>query len=149
MCARVCVFAAEIPEEQLRTCGVADCGLDVQGNSTTTRPAQELVQTLLGCYIGNVTAVLPRQCWTNGTHTVIKTGEIERADQEGIRPVNRFHRCRVQVTPDPGRCPGVSSSWTTRATSANGLLPRRPGADIFIQVWRRSTWRSSGVPSDA
>lgn len=58
LCVCVFVFIAEIPDEQLRTCGVADCGLVVQSNSTTTRPAQELVQTLLGCYIGNVTNVL-------------------------------------------------------------------------------------------
>ncbi|XP_003971963.1 protein unc-93 homolog A isoform X1 [Takifugu rubripes] len=43
---------AEIPEEQLRTCGVTECGLVVQSNGTTPRPAQEVVQTLLGCYIG-------------------------------------------------------------------------------------------------
>ncbi|CAG12950.1 unnamed protein product, partial [Tetraodon nigroviridis] len=50
---------AEITDEQLRTCGVADCGLVVPGNSTALRPAQELVQTLLGCYIGvGVLAVL-------------------------------------------------------------------------------------------
>uniref|UniRef100_H2SU40 Protein unc-93 homolog A n=1 Tax=Takifugu rubripes TaxID=31033 RepID=H2SU40_TAKRU len=40
---------AEIPEEQLRTCGVTECGLVVQSNGTTPRPAQEVVQTLLGC----------------------------------------------------------------------------------------------------
>lgn len=52
------VFAADIPDEQLRTCGAFDCGLVVHSNSSTaTRPAQELVQTLLGCYIGNVTSV--------------------------------------------------------------------------------------------
>uniref|UniRef100_H3DP89 Protein unc-93 homolog A n=1 Tax=Tetraodon nigroviridis TaxID=99883 RepID=H3DP89_TETNG len=45
---------AEITDEQLRTCGVADCGLVVPGNSTALRPAQELVQTLLGCYIVGV-----------------------------------------------------------------------------------------------
>lgn len=59
----VCVFIGEIPDEQLSTCGVADCGLVVQSNSTTPRPAQELVQILLGCYIGNVTNVQSRQCW--------------------------------------------------------------------------------------
>uniref|UniRef100_A0A3Q3XCC3 Protein unc-93 homolog A n=1 Tax=Mola mola TaxID=94237 RepID=A0A3Q3XCC3_MOLML len=43
---------ADIPEEQLQTCGAADCGLVVSSNSTTTRPAQKLVWTLVGCYIG-------------------------------------------------------------------------------------------------
>lgn len=47
------MFTAEIPEEQLRTCGVTSCGLVVQSNGTSSRPAQETVQTLLGCYIGN------------------------------------------------------------------------------------------------
>ncbi|TKS75355.1 Protein unc-93 -like protein A [Collichthys lucidus] len=43
-----------IPEEQLQTCGTADCGLSVNSssNSTTTRPEQKLVWTLVGCYIG-------------------------------------------------------------------------------------------------
>ncbi|KAA8582854.1 hypothetical protein FQN60_015400, partial [Etheostoma spectabile] len=41
-----------IPEEQLLTCGAADCGLDISVNSTSTRPAQELVWTLVGSYIG-------------------------------------------------------------------------------------------------
>ncbi|XP_028252453.1 protein unc-93 homolog A [Parambassis ranga] len=43
---------ADIPEEQLQTCGAADCGLFVNASSTTTRPAQKLVWTLVGCYIG-------------------------------------------------------------------------------------------------
>ncbi|XP_023121316.1 protein unc-93 homolog A [Amphiprion ocellaris] len=43
---------ANIPEEQLQSCGAADCGLNISGNSTTIRPAQELVWTLVGCYIG-------------------------------------------------------------------------------------------------
>ncbi|XP_026174996.1 protein unc-93 homolog A [Mastacembelus armatus] len=43
---------ADIPEEQLQSCGAADCGLNVSVNSTTTRPAQELVWTLVGAYIG-------------------------------------------------------------------------------------------------
>ncbi|XP_031178285.1 protein unc-93 homolog A [Sander lucioperca] len=43
---------AFIPEEQLLTCGAADCGLNISANSTTTRPAQQLVWTLVGCYIG-------------------------------------------------------------------------------------------------
>ncbi|XP_078130655.1 protein unc-93 homolog A [Sander vitreus] len=41
-----------IPEEQLLTCGAADCGFNISVNSTTTRPAQQLVWTLVGCYIG-------------------------------------------------------------------------------------------------
>ncbi|XP_032364957.1 protein unc-93 homolog A-like, partial [Etheostoma spectabile] len=47
-----CVLTATIPEEQLLTCGAADCGLDISVNSTSTRPAQELVWTLVGSYIG-------------------------------------------------------------------------------------------------
>ncbi|KAM9339265.1 protein unc-93 homolog A [Symphorus nematophorus] len=43
---------ANIPEEQLKTCGAADCGLSISSNSTTTKPAQKLVSTLVGCYIG-------------------------------------------------------------------------------------------------
>ncbi|XP_075940033.1 protein unc-93 homolog A [Anarhichas minor] len=43
---------ALIPEEQLQSCGAADCGLNIRVNGTTTRPAQKLVQTLVGCYIG-------------------------------------------------------------------------------------------------
>uniref|UniRef100_A0A3B3CE74 Protein unc-93 homolog A n=2 Tax=Oryzias melastigma TaxID=30732 RepID=A0A3B3CE74_ORYME len=43
---------ADIPEEALASCGAADCGLDISVNSTTTRPAQRLVWTLVGCYIG-------------------------------------------------------------------------------------------------
>lgn len=43
---------AFIPEEQLQSCGAADCGLNISINSTTTRPAQKLVWTLVGCYIG-------------------------------------------------------------------------------------------------
>ncbi|XP_056283607.1 protein unc-93 homolog A isoform X3 [Pseudoliparis swirei] len=41
-----------IPEEQLQSCGAADCGLNISVNGTTTRPAQTLVWTLVGCYIG-------------------------------------------------------------------------------------------------
>lgn len=51
------MFTAEIPEEQLRTCGVTTCGMVAQSNGTSTRPGQEAVQTLLGCYIGNGTTV--------------------------------------------------------------------------------------------
>ncbi|KAK5852645.1 hypothetical protein PBY51_006496 [Eleginops maclovinus] len=43
---------AIIPEDQLQACGAADCNLNLSINSTTTRPAQELVWTLVGCYIG-------------------------------------------------------------------------------------------------
>ncbi|XP_070705640.1 protein unc-93 homolog A [Pempheris klunzingeri] len=43
---------ADIPEEQLLTCGAADCGLVINSNSSTTRPPLKLVQTLVGCYIG-------------------------------------------------------------------------------------------------
>ncbi|XP_034555728.1 protein unc-93 homolog A isoform X2 [Notolabrus celidotus] len=50
---------ADISEEQLQTCGAADCGLTVPVNSTTNRPAQKLVWTLVGCYIGvGVLAIL-------------------------------------------------------------------------------------------
>ncbi|XP_060947674.1 protein unc-93 homolog A [Limanda limanda] len=51
---------ANIPEDQLIYCGTADCGLNVSAsNSTTTRPAQELVWTLVGSYIGvGVVAIL-------------------------------------------------------------------------------------------
>lgn len=44
---------ADIPEEVLASCGAADCGLNISVNSTATRPAQRLVWTLVGCYIGN------------------------------------------------------------------------------------------------
>uniref|UniRef100_A0A3Q1FRJ0 Protein unc-93 homolog A n=1 Tax=Acanthochromis polyacanthus TaxID=80966 RepID=A0A3Q1FRJ0_9TELE len=43
---------ANIPEEQLLSCGAADCGLNISGNSTTIKPEQKLVWTLVGCYIG-------------------------------------------------------------------------------------------------
>ncbi|XP_029984620.1 protein unc-93 homolog A-like [Sphaeramia orbicularis] len=50
---------ANITAEQLQTCGAADCGLDISSNSTTSRPAQSLVWTLVGCYIGvGVLAIL-------------------------------------------------------------------------------------------
>ena len=60
---RSCVLTANITEEVLETCGAADCGLVVTSNSTTTRPAQRLVWTLVGCYIGNTTidfAITPK-----------------------------------------------------------------------------------------
>ncbi|XP_072299595.1 protein unc-93 homolog A [Eucyclogobius newberryi] len=43
---------ADISDEQLQTCGAADCGLNITSNSTSTRPEQELVWTLVGAYIG-------------------------------------------------------------------------------------------------
>ncbi|AWP20367.1 putative protein unc-93 -like A-like [Scophthalmus maximus] len=46
---------AVIPEEQLMYCGAADCGLNSSVNATASasaRPAQTLVWTLVGCYIG-------------------------------------------------------------------------------------------------
>ncbi|KAJ0026793.1 hypothetical protein NQD34_017793 [Periophthalmus magnuspinnatus] len=43
---------ADIPEEQLQMCGAADCGLNNTSNSTTSRPEQKLVWTLVGAYIG-------------------------------------------------------------------------------------------------
>lgn len=46
--------SADIPEEVLQTCGAAECGLTVEVNSTSTRPTQQLVWTLVGCYIGNI-----------------------------------------------------------------------------------------------
>lgn len=50
------LFSADIPEEVLETCGAADCGLSIEVNSTTSRPSQNLVWTLVGSYIGNITA---------------------------------------------------------------------------------------------
>ncbi|XP_020492728.1 protein unc-93 homolog A [Labrus bergylta] len=50
---------AHIPEEQLLSCGAADCGLNISMNSTIIKPAQKLVWTLVGCYIGvGVLAIL-------------------------------------------------------------------------------------------
>ncbi|XP_043963364.1 protein unc-93 homolog A [Gambusia affinis] len=49
---------SDIPEDVLSTCGAFDCGLSINtssSNSTSSRPAQRLVWTLLGCYIGNFT----------------------------------------------------------------------------------------------
>uniref|UniRef100_A0A3Q0QUB6 Protein unc-93 homolog A n=1 Tax=Amphilophus citrinellus TaxID=61819 RepID=A0A3Q0QUB6_AMPCI len=43
---------ADIPDEQLETCGAADCGLNVTTYGNTTRPARKLVWTLVGSYIG-------------------------------------------------------------------------------------------------
>lgn len=44
---------ADIPYEQLQLCGAADCGLVVNASGTAPiRPAQSLVWTLVGCYIG-------------------------------------------------------------------------------------------------
>lgn len=43
---------SEISEEQLQSCGAADCGLNISTNSTINKPAQRLVWTLVGCYIG-------------------------------------------------------------------------------------------------
>lgn len=43
---------ADISEEQLSLCGAADCGLNISSNSTTIRPEQKLVWTLVGAYIG-------------------------------------------------------------------------------------------------
>ncbi|KAM9354941.1 protein unc-93 homolog A [Pholidichthys leucotaenia] len=49
----------DITDEQLETCGAADCGLVINSNSTTSRPSQRLVWTLVGCYIGvGVLAIL-------------------------------------------------------------------------------------------
>ncbi|XP_061609790.1 protein unc-93 homolog A [Phyllopteryx taeniolatus] len=42
----------DVTDEQLQFCGAADCGLNVTSNSTAGRPAQKLVWTLVGCYIG-------------------------------------------------------------------------------------------------
>ncbi|XP_013886723.1 protein unc-93 homolog A, partial [Austrofundulus limnaeus] len=42
----------DIPEEVLETCGAAECGLVVEVNSTSTKPTQKLVWTLVGSYIG-------------------------------------------------------------------------------------------------
>uniref|UniRef100_A0A8C8GR48 Protein unc-93 homolog A n=1 Tax=Oncorhynchus tshawytscha TaxID=74940 RepID=A0A8C8GR48_ONCTS len=41
----------DISEEDLQYCGAGVC-IDINVNSTTKRPAQELVWTLVGCYIG-------------------------------------------------------------------------------------------------
>ncbi|XP_041661758.1 protein unc-93 homolog A [Cheilinus undulatus] len=50
---------ADIPEEQLVTCGAADCGLNVSVVGTVIKPAQRLVWILVGCYIGvGVLAIL-------------------------------------------------------------------------------------------
>ncbi|XP_074541238.1 protein unc-93 homolog A isoform X1 [Halichoeres trimaculatus] len=50
---------ADIPEEELLTCGAADCGLFVNATGTVNKPAQKLVWTLVGCYIGvGVLAIL-------------------------------------------------------------------------------------------
>ncbi|MED6247900.1 Protein unc-93 A [Ataeniobius toweri] len=43
---------SDIPEEVLETCGASDCGLTIEVNSTSSKPAQKLVWTLVGCYIG-------------------------------------------------------------------------------------------------
>uniref|UniRef100_A0A8C5DPI0 Protein unc-93 homolog A n=1 Tax=Gouania willdenowi TaxID=441366 RepID=A0A8C5DPI0_GOUWI len=43
---------ADIPEEQLQTCGAFDCGLNVSSGNSSTKPEQNLVLTLVGCYIG-------------------------------------------------------------------------------------------------
>lgn len=44
---------AAVPEDQLQSCGAAGCGLNIStGNSTTVRPEQGLVRTLVGCYVG-------------------------------------------------------------------------------------------------
>ncbi|XP_069370988.1 protein unc-93 homolog A-like isoform X2 [Paralichthys olivaceus] len=48
-----------IPEEQLIYCGAASCDFNSTSGSVPTRPAQKLVWTLLGCYIGvGVVAIL-------------------------------------------------------------------------------------------
>ncbi|KAM4633250.1 protein unc-93 homolog A [Polymixia lowei] len=41
---------ADIPAEQLQYCGVASC--DIQMNTTSSKPRESLVWTLVGCYIG-------------------------------------------------------------------------------------------------
>ncbi|MEQ2216643.1 hypothetical protein XENOCAPTIV_019709, partial [Xenoophorus captivus] len=51
LCMRL-FFLADIPEEVLETCGASDCGLTIEVNSTSSKPAQKLVWTLVGCYIG-------------------------------------------------------------------------------------------------
>lgn len=43
---------ADIPEEQLLTCGAADCGLIISSNSTAKKPEKKLVEILVGAYIG-------------------------------------------------------------------------------------------------
>ncbi|XP_061668334.1 protein unc-93 homolog A isoform X1 [Syngnathoides biaculeatus] len=42
----------DVTDEQLQFCGAADCGLNISSNATAGRPAQKLVWTLVGCYIG-------------------------------------------------------------------------------------------------
>ncbi|XP_023203983.1 protein unc-93 homolog A-like [Xiphophorus maculatus] len=53
---------SDIPEDVLSTCGAFGCGITIDtssSNSTSSRPAQKLVWTLLGCYIGvGVLAIL-------------------------------------------------------------------------------------------
>ncbi|XP_053736208.1 protein unc-93 homolog A [Synchiropus splendidus] len=42
----------EVSQEQLQTCGAADCGLQLNVSGSSSQPAQRLVWTLVGCYIG-------------------------------------------------------------------------------------------------
>ncbi|XP_058469600.1 protein unc-93 homolog A isoform X2 [Solea solea] len=43
---------ANITEEQLQFCGAAECSLNLNVSGTSNKPAQKLVLTLVGCYIG-------------------------------------------------------------------------------------------------
>ena len=53
-CSETSLFfiAASISEEMLQHCGADVCDVTLS-NTTTPKPAQELVLTLVGCYIGN------------------------------------------------------------------------------------------------
>ncbi|XP_048063487.1 protein unc-93 homolog A [Megalobrama amblycephala] len=42
----------EVPEENLKFCGVSTCFDNFTNTGNTTRPSKHLVNTLLGCYIG-------------------------------------------------------------------------------------------------
>ena len=52
LCTMRCLFAADIPEDQFQYCGAALCEDEFIQSGNSTRPAQHLVNTLLGCYIG-------------------------------------------------------------------------------------------------
>ena len=48
----LCVPSAEIPEENLQYCGAALCDENFTTSGNITLPEQNLVNILMGCYIG-------------------------------------------------------------------------------------------------
>lgn len=92
-------LTAYIPDEQLASCGAADCGLNISVNGTTTRPAQKLVWTLVGCYIGNASVYFDvtvqdemRVFFYNRVGFLMKSPKHTGSNKEGVFRHTEFQR---------------------------------------------------------